>query len=137
MDCIQNQKTCNTKMLNKIGPRIEPCCTPHEIFFHKTFVIYLWFDKWSRIRFKDGSSTSYTWNLTVKVMIDLLLTFSWPMFLSHRNQSVELLCELADWFLSDGNIGRLKVKKLIALFLSTASFHRSRKIMFWFSIKEN
>lgn len=20
-------------MLNKIGPRIEPCCTPHEIFF--------------------------------------------------------------------------------------------------------
>ena len=32
------------------------------------------------------------------------------MFPSYRNQSVDLLFKLTDWFLYDGNIGRQKVK---------------------------
>ena len=32
------------------------------------------------------------------------------MFLSYRNQSVDLLCKSADWFLYDENIGHLRVK---------------------------
>ena len=28
-----------------------------------------------------------------------------PVFRSHRNQSIDLLCKLIDWFLYEGNIG--------------------------------
>ena len=38
-----------------------------------------------------------------------------PMFPSYRNQSVDLLCKSADWFLYDGNIGRQRVLRIIVL----------------------
>ena len=34
------------------------------------------------------------------------LTLYRPMFLSYRNQSVDLCCKSTDWFLYDRNIGR-------------------------------
>ena len=38
------------------------------------------------------------------------------MFTSYRNQSVDLQSKSTDWFLYDGNIGRLKVKVTQAYF---------------------
>ena len=45
------------------------------------------------------------------------------MFLSYRNQSVDLQIKSTDWFLYDGNIGRQRVKTyLICQFCKSKNY---------------
>ena len=62
----------------------------------------------SEVWIKTSLDTYHVYGKAAKrynALVQILLSCSRPMVLLRRNQSVHMLCKLADWFLSNRNIG--------------------------------
>ena len=55
-------------------------------------------------------SSRCTYALDLKSTFHDFLTLSWRRPLSYRNQSIDLLCKLMDWFLYDNGLRHERVK---------------------------
>ena len=61
------------------------------------------------------------------------LTISWRRFLSHTNQSIDLLCKSKEWILYDRDLRHVRVKYFVKGTLVSTSIHSfCWKILFYF-----